>query len=119
MKKMNVIVNIESQANIASVVYNNNDDKANAIAVNLNDYNNVVFSISSGWKILDDNGNYTGPITENGKVVGDGIITGFEEKPGKFKFELSKFDDNSSYYCVFALTDTHNNVSYSKLIKLR
>ena len=100
-------------------IYNNNDDKANAIAVNLNDYNNVVFSISSGWKILDDNGNYTGPITENGKVVGDGIITGFEEKPGKFKFELSKFDDNSSYYCVFVLTDTHNNVSYSKMIKLK
>lgn len=107
------------KTNIANVVYNNNDDKTNAIAINLNDYNNVVFSVSSGWKILDDTGNYTGPIIENGKVVGDGIITGFEEKPGKFKFELSKFDDNSNYYCVFALTDTHNNVSYSKLIKLR
>ena len=108
-----------NKTSIANIVYNSSDDKTNAIAVNMKDYENVVFSISSGWKIIDDNGNYTGPIYENGKVVGDGIITGFEEKPGKFKFELSKFDDNSSYYCVFAITDTHNNVSYSKLIKLK
>lgn len=108
-----------NKTNIASVIYDNNDDKANAIAVNLNDYDNVAFSISSGWKILDDNGNYTGPIIENGRVVGDGVITGFEEKPGKFKFELSKFDNDADYYCVFLITDTHNNVSYSKLIKLK
>jgi len=108
-----------NKTNIASVVYDNNDDKANVVAVNLNDYDNVAFSISSGWKILDDAGNYTGPITENGRVVGDGIITGFEEKPGDFKFELSKFDNDATYYCVFLITDTHNNVSYSKLIKLK
>lgn len=108
-----------NKTSIANIVYNSSDDKTNAIAVNMNDYENVVFSISSGWKILDDNGNYTGPVYENGKVVGDGIITGFEEKPSKFKFELSKFDSDASYYCVFAIADTHNNVSYSKLIKLK
>ena len=107
------------KTNIASVIYDNNDDKANSVAVNLNDYDDVVFSISSGWKILDDNGNYTGPIIENGRVVGDGIYTGVVEEPGKFKFELSKFDSDANYYCVFEITDTHNNVSYSKLIKLK
>ena len=106
------------KVNIASVVYNNKDSKTNSVAVNLKDYDNVGFSISSGWKILDDNGNYTGPIVVDGKVVGDGIITGFEEKPNKFKFQLSKLDDGD-YYCVFIITDTHNNVSYSKLIKLK
>ena len=106
------------KANIASVVYNNKDSKANTIAVNLKDYDNVAFSLASGWKILDDDGNYTGPVVVDGKVVGDGIITGFEEKPNDFEFKLSKFDEGD-YYCVFLITDTHNNVSYSKLIKLK
>ena len=107
-----------NKINIASVVYNNKNSKTKSIAVNLKDYDSVGFSLSSGWKILDDNGDYTGPVVVDGKVVGDGIITGFEEKPNKFKFKLSKFDEGD-YYCVFLITDTHNNVSYSKLIKLK
>lgn len=108
-----------NKTNIANIVYNSNDSKPNSIAVNINDYDNIEFSISSGWKILDDDGNYTGPIEENGRIVGDGIFTGFDAKPGKFKFKLSKFDNDADYYCVFLITDTHNNVSYSKLIKLK
>ena len=53
------------------------------------------------------------------RVKGDGIITGFEAKPNEFKFQISTFDDNYDYYCVFVITDTHNNLSYSKLIKLK
>ena len=107
------------ETNIASVVYSGKEASVNSIALNLNDYDSVLFSISSGWTILDENGNYTGPIVENGKIKGDGIITGFEEKVGKFKFQLSKFDEEATYYCAFSITDTHNNVSYSKLIKLK
>ena len=109
-----------AKANIASTIYNNkNKSLPSNVAADINEYDNVVFSISSGWTILDKKGNYIGPITENGKVKGDGIITGFEEKPGDFTFELSNFDENADYYCVFVITDTHNNVSYSKLIKLK
>ena len=108
-----------NKTSIANVVYDSKDDKTNSISVNIYDYDNISFSLTSGWKILDNNGNYTGPVIENGSVVGDGIITGFESKPKDLKFELSKFDSNEDYYCVFVIYDTHNNKSFSKLIKLK
>lgn len=107
------------ESNISNIIYNGNGQHANSIALNINDYESVAFSITSGWDILDDNGGYVGPIVENGRVKGDGIITGFEAKPGEFNFKISAFDDDYDYYCVFLITDTHNNVSYSKLIKLK
>ena len=107
------------KSNISNIVYDKNNDLVNSTALDLNSYESVAFSVSSGWDILDDDGNYVGPIVENGKVKGDGIVTGFEAKVGEFNFEISKFDDEYDYFCVFVITDTHNNVSYSKLIKLR
>ena len=107
------------ESNISNIIYNSKGEHANAIALDINDYDSVAFSVTSGWDILDDNGNYVGPIVENGRVKGDGIITGFEAKPNEFKFQISAFDDNYDYYCVFVITDTHNNLSYSKLIKLK
>ena len=107
------------ESNISNIIYNGKGEHANSIALDINDYDSVAFSISSGWDILDENGDYVGPIVENGRVKGDGIITGFEAKPGEFNFKISAFDDDYDYYCVFVITDTHNNVSYSKLIKLK
>ena len=97
------------ESNISNIIFNGKGEHANSIALDINDYDSVAFSISSGWDILD----------ENGRVKGDGIITGFEAKPGQFNFKISAFDDDYDYYCVFVITDTHNNVSYSKLIKLK
>ena len=104
---------------LTKIVYDNKENLANAAVVDLDEYDNVQFSISSGWKILDDQGNYVGPQTdENGKLIGDGVITGWEDKPGNFEFKLEQFDDGYDYYAVFYITDTHNNVSYSKLVKM-
>ena len=104
---------------LTKIVYDNKENLANAAVVDLDEYDNVEFSISSGWKILDDQGNYVGPQTdENGKLIGDGVITGWEDKPGNFEFKLEQFDDGYDYYAVFYITDTHNNVSYSKLVKM-
>ena len=103
---------------ISNVILDSSD-LTSVVSVNLEDYQYVAFSITGGWKILDDNGNYVGPQKdENGRVIGDGTITGWEEEVGKFKFELESFDDGYDYYCVFNIFDTHNNVSYSKLIKM-
>ena len=102
---------------VISTVYEE-DEFASSAVVDLSEYDSVAFSISSGWDILDENGNYVGPQIENGSVKGDGVITGFEEKPGNYQFELESFNNNYEYYCVFAITDTYGNISFTKLVKM-
>ena len=111
--KMSLVYDkLTGNTKIGSVIINNGDnDLPGIVAVNLDDYTNMVFA-SSSYKILDDNGNYTSD------WVSDGGIKGMEEKVDKVDFKLQNFDDGYDYYCVFYIFDTNNNVSYSKLVKL-
>lgn len=111
--KMSLVYDkLTGNTKIGSVIINNGDnDLPGIVAVNLDDYTNMVFS-SSSYKILDDNGNYTSD------WVSDGIIKGMEEKVDKVDFKLQNYDEGYDYYCVFYIFDTNNNVSYSKLVKL-
>ena len=103
---------------IVAVLYDEGE-LANTAVVDLSKYDDILFSVSSGWSILDEDGNYVGPQdNENGGVKGDGIITGWEDKPENIEFELESFDDDYDYYCVFKINDVYNNVSYSKLVKM-
>lgn len=96
------------------------EGRADTAVVDLSKYDNVEFSLASGWDILDANGHYVGPQTDaNGKVKGDGIMTGWEEKVGNYKFELEKFEENREYYGVFAIKDVYGNITYSDLIKMK
>ena len=97
---------------ISNVVLKEQTDLPSKISVNLKDYQLVTFSISGNYSILDDKGNYTG------ELVSNGVIEGYEEYVDKFEFNLKNFDDGYDYYCVFAIKDTHNNVFYSKLVKM-
>ncbi len=116
--RINLILDKETnKIEVISTIYSDEEHPSSEI-VNISDYDSVAFSASSGWTILDDEGNYVGPIVENGKVKGNGIITGFEEKPGQYKFDLAQFDEEYDYYCVFILTDIYGNKSYSKLVKM-
>lgn len=103
---------------MSNIVYNTGDDLVNSSVVDLDNYDNVEFSVSSGWQITDEEGFYTGPYDSDGKIRSDGIYTGWEDKPGNFEFVLESFDSDDDYYGVFAITDTHNNISYSKLVKM-
>lgn len=115
---INIIFDKETKkVDVISTVYNDDDYPTAAIA-NVSDYDSVAFSAASGWTILDDDGNYVGPIVENGRVKGDGIVTGWEEKPGNYEFELAQFDNEYDYYCVFILTDVYGNKAYTKLVKM-
>lgn len=111
--KMSLVYDkLTGNTKIGSVIINNGDnDLPGIVAVNLDDYTNMVFA-SSSYKILDDNGNYTSD------WVSDGIIKGMEEKVDKVDFKLQNYDEGYDYYCVFYIFDTNNNVSYSKLVKL-
>ena len=111
--KMSLVYDkLTGNTKIGSVIINNGDnDLPGIVAVNLNNYTNMVFA-SSSYKILDDNGNYTSD------WVSDGIIKGMEEKVDKVDFKLQNYDEGYDYYCVFYIFDTNNNVSYSKLVKL-
>ena len=80
--------------------------------VNLDDYTHVVFG-SSSYKILDSNGNY------NEKWDSNGIFTGQEIKPANLEFKLQDYNDGYNYYAVFGIRDTNNNLSYSKLVKMK
>ena len=112
--KMSLIYDkLTGNTKIGSVIINNGDnDLPGIVAVNLNNYTNMVFA-SSSYKILDEFGNYTSD------WVSDGVINGMEEKVDKVDFKLQNYDDGYDYYCVFYIYDTNNNVSYSKLVKLK
>ena len=102
---------------ISKVVYDSGELVGSAV-VDIKAYDNVEFSVTSGWQITDDQGNYIGPTDENGKIRSDGIFIGWEAAPDEFKFELEPFDEGYDYYGVFIIEDTHNNYSYSKLVKM-
>ena len=104
---------------VISAVYKENG-KASTAIIDFSYYDSVAFSISSGWTILDEEGNYIGTrYDENGQIIGNGVITGWEEKPGQYAFTLDNFEDNLEYYCVFEIYDIYGNVSYSKLVKMK
>ena len=106
---INILYNKENKdIQIINVMYTN-DTFASSLAANIDDYEAIAFSLSSGWSILD----------ENGKIVGDGVVSGFETEPNDFQFELEQFDDNYDYYCVFIITDIYGNKSSTKLVKMK
>ena len=104
---------------IASIVNNTSDNLLNSTMVDLKEYDSIAFSIVSGYSILDEEGNYVGPYDEEGNLKSDGVITGWETKVNEYGFSLETFDDEYDYYCIFVITDTHNNNSYSKLVKMK
>ena len=101
---------------------NNNDkseEKSESLAklpyvsvVNLDDYTHIVFG-SSSYKILDSNGNYVEKWDSNG------VFKGQEIKPSNLEFKLQDYNDGYDYYAVFGIRDVNNNLSYSKLVKMK
>ncbi len=100
------------KVSIGSLMLSNEDDSLPSnIMVNLEDYTTVAFA-NSKYKILDENGNYT----QNWE--GNGVLEGIEEKVGSFHFELADSEDYSDYYGIFVIWDTHNQIYYSKPVKM-
>lgn len=89
----------------------NSKDLPGVIALSLKDYTSITFG-SMGYKILDENGNYT----ENWE--NNGIYEGAEFTTDDLNFELADFSKNTNYYCVFKIYDINNNYYYSKMIKM-
>lgn len=81
------------------------------VVADLNNYTHIIIG-GSKYKILDENGNFMDDWESNG------IFEGFEEKIGKYKFEVTGLDPENNYYCVFKIWDTNNNTYYTKLIKM-
>jgi hypothetical protein len=82
------------------------------VLAKLEDYTHIIFG-SSSYKILDANGNYTNDWESNG------VFKGIEAKVDDFEFALEDYSDKYDYYGIFKIYDTHNNVYYSKLIKMK
>lgn len=111
--KMSLIYNKKTgETKIGSVILNNGNDMPGVVAVNLYDYTNIVFA-SSSYKILDEFGNYTMDWVSNG------TIKGMEEKVDSVEFKLQNYDEGRDYYCVFYIYDVNNNISFSKLVKIK
>lgn len=111
--KMSLVYNKKTgDTKIGSIILNNGNDMPGVVAVNLNDYTNIVFA-SSSYKILDDYGNYTMD------WISDGTIKGMEEKVDNIEFKLQNYDEGRDYYCVFYIYDVNNNISFSKLVKIK
>lgn len=106
----------DNSIKVGSVVLNEKDEnKPNSIAVDLKDYESIVFG-SMSHKLLDSNGNFSMEVyTDNSNGVYEGVEITVDELSN---FSLSSFDDENTYYAIFRIYDVDNNVHYSQLIKM-
>lgn len=87
------------------------DGKVSGSVIDTNDYQYAAF-LASDYKVLDENGKYTGNLDN------EGIISGYELKLEDIDFKRASLDDNEDYYIVFKIVDIYGNVYYSDFMHL-
>ena len=82
------------------------------VSLGLKDYETLRVYTTSGWKVFDDNDNYTDDYNSWEK---EGIYHGIEIKDtDNVAFGLNDFNDGANYRYVFMIYDVDGNVYYSK-----
>lgn len=87
------------------------EEKSSGAIINPEDYDYAAF-LASDYQVLDENGNYTGNLDNQG------VVKGYELKIENLGFKRATLDDNDDYYCVFAIMDIYGNIYYSKFLHL-
>ncbi len=72
-------------------------------------------TVSSHYKVIDDNGVYN----PNWINTSNGIIQGMYFRTNRFKFIKEDFSSNYDYYAVFIIKDMANNEYYTKPVKIK
>ncbi len=80
--------------------------------VDLDNYDNVAFAVSS-FNIINDDMSYNEEFTSNGVIQGWEV--GTDELDLRFQ---DGFEEGYEYYCVFIVRDIYNNATHSKFVKL-
>lgn len=93
------------------LVKSDNINAISGLTTYLDDYTQIIF-YSFGYRILDENGNYT-------KDWETKTYYGIETDIDKFEFQYYEFEEEYDYYCVFKIYDVNNNYYYTKLVKLQ
>lgn len=101
----------DKQPIISNYVQIDDGETASGSVVDPKNYTTLAL-LSSSYKILDKDGNYT-PNWDN-----NGVIKGYEDKLDNLLFKYASLDDGEEYYCVFKVTDIFGNVYYSKLLNI-
>ena len=87
------------------------DNVAPKLLTNLDDWHTIQF-LKFSYNIFDEAGNYTSDWESSG------IITGWElyidEITGYAKADFK----NGDYYCIFSITDSQGNISYSQAVPI-
>ena len=88
--------------------------KSTPVGIKLSDYL-YIETVSSHYKILDDNGVYNPNWTD----TSNGIIEGMKFRTNRFKLIKEDFSSNYDYYAVFIIRDMANNQYYTKPVKIK
>lgn len=93
------------------------------IVANFDDYNTYTI-LSSHYKILDENGNYTSNWDNEGIIQGYEFTRKNDLEEGEdfgnmMDLETASLSDDDDYYCVFKIRDIYGNEYYTKLFSLK
>lgn len=89
------------------------NERIDGILLNLNDYETIELWQHS-YKILDKKGK----VLDSTKWEGAPVVNGYSEELKKLELRYSSLEKGDNYYALFMITDTHGNVTTSKLIKV-
>lgn len=87
------------------------DGIAPKMLTNLDDWHTLQF-LKINYKIFDENGNYDTNWESGGTIYGWELY--IDEITGFAKADLQ----DSEYYCIFSITDSQGNVSYSQIVPI-
>lgn len=99
---------------IASHTYSlKSESGVTLIDIDEEDFHYIDF-LSSTYDILDENGNFRADFTDHSS----GRMYGYEYEIGKYELVNSSLDDSEDMYCVFFISDTQNNIFYTKPVQI-
>ena len=110
---MNLVFDENNQPKIAKVQRCSSELNVSEDAIDISDWRVFQF-LTTGYKILDENGNYIVDWPSNKYFVG------YDLKIKDLYFETGDlvFDGKEEYYGIFQIFDVHDNSYYSNLIKI-
>ena len=104
----NIYFNDESSSNL-----NNQFSTFSPVNVSLDDYK-YLESVSSAYKVVDEQGNYN----PNWSDENNGVIQGHYFSTDQFKLIKEDFSADYDYYVAVQIWDTANNTYFSNIVKI-
>lgn len=87
------------------------DNVAPKLLTNLDDWHTIQF-LKFSYNIFDEAGNYTSDWESSGTITGWELY--IDEITGYAKADFK----NGDYYCIFSITDSQGNISYSQAVPI-